>query len=348
MERQLLQEQAAVDAQLASGPAPRRTRPTRRRRSARRDFDATYSIDPQRGLQIHDVRMGTERYAQSGGRWDKVAEYPRAVADRMPRGVREVSPRAGSQRVQRRPPRAVGGTHRPRPDGTRPRSGLGGVAPQVATLARARQLSASLSLQAANARPGDVAAKVAAAEEMARVGLSLFGVDLPPVHWAPGSDAAHATRQRITIGLNFARSVDVHALTQVLMHEAGHVLEGHVGVVGQLVQGLYQAGAIDRSTYEALNHSDELSADVYSAVGAWLFDPDPHVPASARWHVDNDDAPSPTHPSSQNRAVLLTALYNGLNAATAYVLAAGIGDAAGGSTSMSSPAWGRWSMPPAI
>lgn len=159
--------------------------------------------------------------------------------------------------------------------------------------------------------PGE---RLSAAVNLARGALAHLGLSMPEVRVVRGTQDAYASGHAIFIGSELARRTRVTTLAQILMHEAGHVHEGHSGIAGGLLQALQQAGLVDRRTYNDLMRDEERVADVYAALGAWLFDPNRHEPAIARWFAHLDARQSDTHPDSLERAFTVTLIVQALDA----------------------------------
>lgn len=132
-----------------------------------------------------------------------------------------------------------------------------------------------------------------------------MGVALPNIVIEPGSDGAWTQNGSIHIGENLAYQLPDYGIAQVIMHEAGHIYEGHTGIVGEAIEQLFKDGLISRELYEHFLHEDEYEADLWGALGAWAFDPNPAWPAMAQWLWDMDAPPSDSHPGSRERAELI-------------------------------------------
>lgn len=152
------------------------------------------------------------------------------------------------------------------------------------------------------------------AMQLADTVLSVFGLRLPPINWTAGDDA-HALGQQITIGNRLAQSLSLPALTQLLLHEAGHVHEGHANIAtGLILRSLVETGHLSPQMYNAMMRDEERVADVYAAIGAWMFDPHER-PGMANWLLSLGHPQTDTHPSSRERAAMIQAIVRALDSA---------------------------------
>lgn len=154
----------------------------------------------------------------------------------------------------------------------------------------------------------------ALAMQLANAVLSALGLRLPSIAWTQGDDA-YALGNKIVIGNRLAQSLPLPALTQLILHEAGHVHEGHANVAtGLILQALVQNGHLDPRAYNAMMRDEERVADVYAAIGAWMFDPGER-PGLATWLAGLGHPETDTHPASRERAMMIEAIVRALDAA---------------------------------
>lgn len=143
--------------------------------------------------------------------------------------------------------------------------------------------------------------------ELAEEVLKQIGVPMPPVHIVPGTTDAFTRADGIFLGDRLAETLSASGVAQVLLHEVGHVYEGHVDRLSQVVDALYQLGLIDGAEYQRYSHDQEHAADVWAAVGAWMLDPNPAWPEISQWFWNAGWPDSSTHPDSQGRALRIAA-----------------------------------------
>jgi hypothetical protein len=148
--------------------------------------------------------------------------------------------------------------------------------------------------------------------QLANAVLGVFGLRMPNVSWTHGTDA-YALGNQIVIGVELARSLSLPALAQLLLHEAGHVHEGHADVAtGLFLRALVEQGHLSRSLYNAMMRDEERVADIYAAIGAWMFDPSDR-PGLATWLDGLGHPTTDTHPASRERSMLIQAIVRALD-----------------------------------
>jgi hypothetical protein len=163
--------------------------------------------------------------------------------------------------------------------------------------------------------PGHWLARRDAAENLAQAVLQALNLHLPPIQWLPNSDDAYALGGRIYMGENLARQLSLPALAQILLHEAGHVHEGHADPsVNFFLAALRDNGYLSEAQYNRMMRDDERVADVYAAIGAWMFDPGER-PAMGDWLVSHGHGMTATHPSGAERARNMQMIVAALDAA---------------------------------
>lgn len=147
--------------------------------------------------------------------------------------------------------------------------------------------------------------------------LEFLGVDLPNIVVLPQTYDAYAKDNIIYIGDQMIAARDTMTLSQILLHEAGHIYEGHTGLINDVMDSLLSEGLLTAEQHSEILRNDELAADVYAAIGSWLLEPGVEVSSFSQYLDQRNEPPSDTHPSSEERIELVENIIDALTLAEA-------------------------------
>jgi hypothetical protein len=164
--------------------------------------------------------------------------------------------------------------------------------------------------------PAQINENIQKALEYADYVLELLEMDMPNIQILPNSTEAYVQGDTVFMGELLATQMSPIGLAQLLLHEVGHIAEGHVHHdTAERLNTLVELGVLTPEQQAQIAQFEELSADVYAAFATWILEPGRDISEFGQWLSDRGDPPSNTHPDADTRNEFIAAVIESLNQA---------------------------------